>query len=258
MVAGSFTPTATGFSAQFNRPINPAVLNLSTAGSATIGTSPDVTLVGSSGNLLEGTLFVNTTSNTITFIQTGGVLPADTFTVTFRSASDGFTDLNRGLLDGNSDGTPGDNYTTTFTVSASTAPILSIPDFARGPDSGSIIKVPNNSGTGIPLTLSNASNVSDATFTLTYNPALLTINGTQNGPSGTFTLLSNDTVGGVASLSFHSTTPQSDTITLGQLTAVVPDSAASSYKAKEELSLGNVSLNGQVRQSIDATWITAS
>ena len=214
VVAGSFTPNATGFSAQFNRPINPAVLNLYNAGSATIGTSPDVTLTGinytlthSDAPLISGTLFVNPATNTITFVQSGGVLPSDTYTVTFRSASDGFTDTtpDGGLLDGNSDGTPGDNFVTTFTVAASTTPVLSIADFARGPNGSAPIKVPINTGAGIPLTLTKANNVSDATFTLTYNPALLAISGTQNGPTaGSFTLLGNDSVGGVAMrLSFN-------------------------------------------------------
>ncbi len=96
--------------------------------SATIGTSPDVTLVGAANGNIQGTLFVNATNNTITFVKTGGILSADTYTVTFRSASDGFTDNtpNHGLLDGNDDGIPGDNFTTTFTVAASTAPVLGI------------------------------------------------------------------------------------------------------------------------------------
>ncbi len=69
----------------------------------------------------------------ITFIQTGqtggghpgantpgsplfGVLPNDTYTVTLRSASNGFQDTGGNLLDGNGDGTAGDNFVTTFVV----------------------------------------------------------------------------------------------------------------------------------------------
>ena len=52
---------------------------------------------------------------------------------------------------------------------------------ARGPDSNSPIAVPNDSGHGIPITLYNAANVTDVSFTLSYNPALLNITGTAQG-----------------------------------------------------------------------------
>ena len=46
--------------------------------------------------------------------------------------------------------------------------MLTIPSFARGP--GNNVLLPNNTGLGIPLTLTNAAGVTNATFTLTYNP----------------------------------------------------------------------------------------
>ena len=65
------------------------------------------------------------------------------------------------------------NYTTTFTTANDGKPALSIPDFARGPDGASTIKVPNDSAKGIPVTLSNApAATKDVVFTLTYNPTL--------------------------------------------------------------------------------------
>ena len=83
------------------------------------------------------------------------------------------------------------------------------------------------------LTLANAVIVTDVTFNLTYNPALFNLSDTRNG-AGTLTLLSNSA--GLASFSFHSSMPlRGALLTLGQLVAQVPNSAAASYKAVELL-----------------------
>jgi hypothetical protein len=47
-----------------------------------------------------------------------------------------------------------------------------------------------------------------------------------------------------ASFQYMSTTPQSGTVILGDIVASVPDSAANKYKAKELLTLNNISVNG--------------
>src|SRR5207244_4507012 len=70
-----------------------------------------------------------------------------------------------------------DNYTTTFTVTAPTAVVVTVADFARGPDSTDAINVPNNSSNGLPIALSNGAGVTDGTFVLQYNANLLTISG---------------------------------------------------------------------------------
>ncbi len=141
------------------------------------------------------------------------------------------------------------NFVTTFTThyQANSTPVLAIPDFARGPDSHSPIAVPN-SGAGIPVTLYNARNITAVTFSLTTSAALLNITGTLQGsasdatdPAGTLALISN--TGGVATFSFHDATPQSGTVILGDITALVPDSARNLYQVKEILQLGDIVLN---------------
>ena len=153
------TPTATGFTAIFNRPlglgtVSSPVLNLYDNSSCTLG-PVDVTLVrASNGASIRGSLVVDAVAGRsgsdgatrITFIETGqsgvlgsaapstlfGVLPDGTYTVTLRSATNGFKDTNGNLLDGNGDGTPGDNFVTTFVVSnPANSVIVSLPDFAR-------------------------------------------------------------------------------------------------------------------------------
>ncbi len=145
------------------------------------------------------------------------------------------------MLDGLGDGIPGSNFTDVFTVTAPTGPVLSIPDFARGPNGAANILIPNNTGTGIPITLTGAVAVTDVTFSLSYNPNLLNISGALSGSSGTFTLASN--ASGVASFVFHSGTALTGNLTLGQIVAQVPDSAANEYTAKELLHFSNIVVN---------------
>src|SRR5205823_1668444 len=121
------------------------------------------------------------------------------------------------------------NYNTTFTTANDGKPALSIPDFARGPDGTHTINVPNESGNGIPVTLSNAAAVKDVIFTLSYNPTLLipTGAGPADAPAGsTFTMgsITNvDATHATVSFTFHNDTVQNGTVVLGDILATVPD-----------------------------------
>ena len=116
--------------------------------------------------------------------------------------------------------------------------------------------MPNNGAAGIPITLYNAANVTDVTFTLNYNASLLNISGTVFGassdasdPAATLTLVSN--TGGVATFHYTDANPQSATPTsplvLGDITAVVPSGTGAAalglYQAKEQLQLGSIVIN---------------
>ena len=118
----SLTPS--GFTVQFNREIDPSVLNLYDVQGNVFGPS-DVTLVGSTVGAVKGSVLVQ--GNTLTFIKTGGPLAADSYTVTLRSANDGIRDQQTGQpLDGewpgaepgfpSGDGTPGGNFVYSFTI----------------------------------------------------------------------------------------------------------------------------------------------
>ena len=257
LLVTSLTPTSTGFVATFSKPFNPATLNLYYA-------IPDVTLVNGSGHTVRGSLVLNTASGappdtSFTFIATGsgtaGLLTAGTYTVTLDSGANGIKDSSGIELDGTDSGIPGNNFVTTFTVATTPSVILSIPDFARGPNSAANVSVPNISGSGIPITLLGAANLTNITFTLSYNSALLNISGTVNGPSGTLQLVSN--AGGVASFSFQSGTPLNGSITLGDIIAQVPNSAAASYKSKALLHLGNIIINGNIMTATDNDGVEA-
>jgi hypothetical protein len=167
----TLTQTATGFHVEFNRAFDPSKINL--YGSQGGGAGPaDVTLVGTKTGAVTGSLVLDADDKGFTFIRTGSVLAADTYTATLFSRANGFVDTLGRTLDGNDNDVNGDNYTGSFVVAASTAPTLSIPDFVRGP--GQAVNVPAP-GIGIPITLTNGAGISAISFDLHYNPQLLTI-----------------------------------------------------------------------------------
>ena len=160
----SFTPTSTGFVADFNSPLNVSVLNLYDQGG--LFGLPDVVVTGEASGTIDGSLVVDPTGQQITFIKTGGGLAPDDYTVTLVSGANAFSSTSGQLLDG------GDNFTQSFVVAppAANTVIVSLPDFARG--YGQPVNLPANVPTaGLPLTLSNGSGLSGLDLELDYNPA---------------------------------------------------------------------------------------
>jgi len=91
--------------------------------------------------------------------------------------------------------------------------------------------------------------VTDFTFTLAYNPSLLSIGGAfddggsdATDPAGTFAMLNNSN--GVATFAFDDATPQAGTVVFGDILATVPNTARSLYQVKEQLQLKVLSSNG--------------
>jgi hypothetical protein len=270
----AFTPTPTGFTAAFSKPFNAAGLTLYGIGD----TAPDVTLVVAHVGPISGSLIVDPSNMSLTFKATSNflsltndygppVLPDDTYSVTLVSGSGahGFGDALGAGLDGTASGGHVD-YTATFTTHylVDKTPVLSIPDFARGPDEGHAVKVPHDTGRGIPITLASAAGLKDLTFTLSYNPSLLTVTGGSSGdatdPASSFTLVGSpaiiDATHATASLHFSDIMPQSGTVVLGDIVAVVPNSAAGNYKAKELLQLGNIVINqGAATKAVSASGV---
>ncbi len=165
----SLSSTPSGFDVTFNRDYLQSVVNL-------YGTSPDV-LVTLGGNPVKGSL-IFTGPNTLSWVKTGGALAAGTYAVTLKSGSStAFVDNDASpgdQLDGNSDGSAGDDYSTSFVASAP-GRVLSIRDFARGP--GQPIDIPAF-GAGVPISLSDGNGIVSVLFTLRYDPAALQLDAT--------------------------------------------------------------------------------
>lgn len=177
----SFAGNASGFDVTFNRPVDVSRLNLYGGASGGLGLV-DLTVVGQqTGTTVRGSLVWDAATNTAHFIATAGLLPPDTYSVDLASRSDGWTDLSGSPLDGLDSGVAGSgDYTNTFTVSAPTMPVLSLPDFARGP--GQAVDV-NRDGTArtpyLPVRLSDTSGLQSLSFEIDYDPTLLEVTGAQ-------------------------------------------------------------------------------
>jgi len=265
LIVTTFAQTPTGFVVTFNQPF--IASDIAENGAASL--VQPVTLVGAKNLNINGTLLFDSTSPaTLTFnatastllALTGGeqVLPDDNYTVTLVSGSagsNGFQDA-LGGLDGADNGGHfyiggHANYVNIFSTSYQTdrTPEIGIPDFARGPSGATAqpISVPNDTGKGgIPITLYNATAVNDATFTLTYDPTLLTVTGAgigdATGPGSTLTLVSS--TANTATFHYQDATAHSGTVVLGDILAYVPTTANVLYKNKELLQLGSITVNG--------------
>ena len=125
--------TNSGIIINFNQPVNSSTLaeyaatvNASVASSATGGIAVAVT---NGGAPVLGSLVLSNNNSTVYFVKTGtgtaGLLPAGTNTLSLLSGASGFQTPGGVALSG--------AYQTSYTVSSSTAPVVSVPDFARGP-----------------------------------------------------------------------------------------------------------------------------
>jgi hypothetical protein len=237
-----FTAEASGFTAQFNQPVDATVLNLYDTEAGALGPA-DVTVVGANQGTIKGSLVAN--GNQLTFVKAGGILAPDDYTVTMRSATNGIKGADGSLLDGNSDGTSGDDYVNTFTVDQSAPVVISVADFARGP--AQFI----NPGIGFPVTLSEGTDVTDVQFSLNFDPALLKITEVHLGsslPAGT-QLQSDLSQSGVATVHINSPSPMnSGAVELVRLIAQVPANAV--YTRAGVLDLNLVSVNHEAIASV--------
>jgi hypothetical protein len=172
------TQTATGFHVSFNRPFDWTKLNL--YGSTTVGEgAADVTLRGPGTALVTGSLIIDEGNTGFTFLRTGGILAAGSYTLTLDSRSNAFVDVHGRLLDGDANGAPGGNYVRTLAVNTATlgadpasAPTVSIGEFMRGPgqpvDLLSIDLAEFPQDIGIPLALTNGQGITSIEFDIGY------------------------------------------------------------------------------------------
>lgn len=174
LVVTSLTPQNSGFVAKFNSELNPDSLNL-------YGERPsDITLQGTTVGTVRGSAVLADDRRTVTFVKTGGPLVPDTYTVELNSGPDGFKTPDDVLLDGDGNGTGGDNFRGTFSVAGTARPAgFSIPDFVRGAGQG--VQVPAD-GVGLPVRMTSGSGIRHAELTVTYDPALLTVSDVLPGP----------------------------------------------------------------------------
>jgi hypothetical protein len=243
----NFTVTSTGFIAEFNRALNPATLNLYGTQTDNLGPADVVLQRATIGAApIQGSLIVNPDSTKITFVATSGLLPADNYTVTLRSAADGFLDTNSILLDGDSNGATGDNYVQTFAVDPNPGVVVvSMPNFSRGPQQP--VNIPASATTGIPVSFSDGGGILSATFQLRYDPALLDITGATVAPGlGVPSFVSvTPVLPGIVDIQFIAQSAlAAGTTRFIDLQAIVPQTAL--YRTKHVLDIFNIELNDNI------------
>ncbi|MCW5631782.1 MAG: tandem-95 repeat protein [Rubrivivax sp.] len=249
----SFSATPSGFRVTFDHAIDPSVLNLYDTRTGGLGAA-DVTLVGARSGAVSGSMVIDADGMGLTFIQTGGLLAPDTYTVRLVSGANAFRDAQGRALDGNGDGTGGDAFRATFTV-ALPGRSLSIPDFMRGPGQAVDLTDPSRNGY-LPVYLSNGFGVRQVEFTLRYDPALLSIGAVLAGPDLPRGATIERLAGPEGTLTVRITSPTAIGFGRQQLLniqASVPTTAASG--AAQALDLDAVRINGVAGTGDDALQV---
>jgi hypothetical protein len=240
----SFNPSATGFTVRFDHPFDANAIGLY----ANLTSKADLQLKGNSAGVVTGSLVIDADRQGFTFIRTGGLLKADTYTVTLASNSGAFKD-SISTLDGNGDGLAGDDYVKSFVFNpAQNSTTISLPDFMRGP--GQAVNVPAL-GQNIPVTLTTPGGAHQVIFTVDHDPSMLSITGAKAAfgmPLGT-TVLFDSLVNADGSKRARVTVtlPGSMTLLPGSwrvvdLVASVP--ATAPYGASEVLRVAVTGING--------------
>ena len=246
----AMTPTATGYDVRFNRAIDAERLNLYAAEGFDLGQADTTLREAANNRKVAGSIVLHGDHQGYTFIKTGnprsnGLLGAGSFNLELESRVRGFTDLHGRQLDGDGDGVAGGNYRTSF-VQVGGAVVLSLGEIARGP--GQALN-PAALSTGFPVRLSNAAGVTSVSFTLDYDPALLSISAVTGAVAGA--TVSSDlgtpghlkvSISGLSGLGAAA-------VDLVRLVASVP--ATAPYGIKQVLDLGNIVVNNGSRPALD-------
>jgi hypothetical protein len=249
----SLTPTSTGFAARFNEAFDAGVINLYAGEPTNLGPA-DVLMAGAASGAVRGSLVFDADYLGFTFIKTGGVLAADQYTVTLRSGAQGFNSVTLGALDGDADGVAGGDHVVGFEVTTSGAPVLSIPDFARG--NLQQIDVPAW-GSGIPIRLSEGAGIESISFVLRYRSdgqGPLVVTGVELAPGlpvGTQLQFDLSTPGAIP---ITVRAPAGQTLGSGARALVVLRASVNGdavYGDKQVLDLSDITVNGNAGGAVD-------
>ncbi|WP_458233034.1 Ig-like domain-containing protein, partial [Roseateles sp. P5_E8] len=215
-VVSRVTPEADGFSLRLDRAVNTALIQAYGA-----GTAQDLWLDGPSGRV-GGSVFFDADGQGLRFVATSGVLPAGSYSLTLKSGPAGFTALADGQqLDGNADGTTGDDFTASFTVVASSVPVISV---------GNLVVPAGSSNQTLSLQIREAAGARSVYFQLAYDPATLhidAVNLAATAPAGSVMSIDTSVAGRLGvQLTLGSAMPDSALRALVDLRTSVPAGTA--------------------------------
>jgi len=164
--------SARGARIALSGPFDPGPLNLYRGPDET-DKSADVTLVGKNVGAVAGSLVWEEPARSLYYLPTGGLLPADDYTLTISAATDGLADQDGEPLDGDGDGFPGGDFAAEFTVDPVEAIVVGLPDFSAGP--GQAIDLAGTGG--LPVSVDRSEGIERVSLTLLFDPALLEVTG---------------------------------------------------------------------------------
>jgi hypothetical protein len=245
----ALSSTPTGFRARFDHAFDPAGINLYQADDAPELGMADVRLMMTGGAAVPGTLILDDDNAGFSFVKTGSSLANGGYTVTLKSGSAAFNEL-----DGNGEGTAGDDYAGAIDINnGATLARVGINDAARGP--GQAV----DGALSVTLTSNPGANVISVKFNVQYDPALLTLTGADLAvglPAGSKVVASFATPG-LARFTVSSPTAMgAGTIKLVNLKGTVPANAP--YGAKQILDVIDVAINStQAGLDDDAVHVVA-
>ena len=145
---------SSGFTVQFSESLNADVLDL-----------VDLSVrQNSTGNQIAGSLVLTQDNTRVSFISSGAVLGTGSYTVSLNSSETGFISETGLLLDGDSNELPGGDFSAEFIVSEFDR-IIGLDDFTLAAGTSA----------DLDISLSDGANITEAEFTLTYNPAVLSV-----------------------------------------------------------------------------------
>ncbi len=228
-------PNTSGVSVEFNHEIAVDGLSLYGSESSELG---DFVVQDAAGEVVAGSLLARPSGRQFDFIKSGTPLEPGAYLVRLRGADGGFVSLAGQRLDGNADGAGGDDYVGEFTIPQTGADsrTVSVPDFARGP--GQTVHLPADTGTGIPLSISNGADVKTVSLRISYDPRRLDIADASPGPTmpeGT-TVEFDSSVPGNVTLEVSSPTglPSGERV-VATLAATVPSMNAEEHYAQSHV-----------------------
>ncbi len=245
------TAETSGVHVRFNGRFDASVLNLYDAAVGGLG-APDVLLAGAVSGAIRGSLVLDADLQGLRFIKTGAPLAPDDYTLTLRGGADALHNL--GGFRGNA-GKQGELHVHTFSVRPSGAALVSLADFARG--AGQSVDAPA-SAQGLPIHLISNGSVSEVSFVLEWDPALLSINSASlaEGLAENATLILANSPGR-ATFTVRSTEAfAAGKVAILSLDATVPANAP--YATQHALRVSSVTIDGlQAGLGDDAVHVTS-
>ena len=150
------------------------------------------------------------------------------YTIVLNSGEKAFVGVDGRLLDGNSDGTAGDNYTDSFVISDAGSTVVSTPSFARAPGESVDLLRTGTQNVFCQIKLDSDGSVQSVAFTVEYDPAVISVESLEKSvtlPAGATMTHSIVTPGNIAVTITSSQAIGVGSATLAVMNASIADDA---------------------------------